>query len=135
MKKVMVFGTFDILHPGHIDFIRQAKLHGDFLYICVARDENVMQIKGKAPLNNLSQRIKALKAKHIGDEVFAGDQTDFFKAIAEKKPDIICLGYDQSSFGLREYLIKTASTIGLVTLKPFKEKMHKSSIIKKKKGL
>jgi FAD synthetase len=135
MKKVMVFGTFDILHPGHLDFIKQAKKHGDFLSICVARDENVKKAKGKLPLNCLSERLRALKAKALADEVIAGDKSDFFRAIAEKNPDIICLGYDQKHFDVEEYIKKNKLKIMVLRLKPFKEQTHKSSIIKMKNGL
>ena len=45
MKKVMVFGTFDGLHEGHLDFFRQAREYGDYLIVAVARDVNVKKIK------------------------------------------------------------------------------------------
>jgi FAD synthetase len=131
MKKVMIFGTFDILHPGHIDFIKQSKKYGDHLSICVARDENIKKIKGRLPLNNLSERIKALKVKLLADDVFAGDKTDFFKVIAEKRPALICLGYDQKALGLEKYIKDNKIKLEILRMKPFKENINKSSIIKK----
>ena len=47
MKKVIVFGTFDILHQGHLDFFRQAKQYGDYLIVAVAHDENVKKSRPK----------------------------------------------------------------------------------------
>jgi len=45
MKTVMTFGTFDIVHPGHIHFLQQAKTYGDRLITIVARDMNVQKFK------------------------------------------------------------------------------------------
>ncbi|HEY4500387.1 MAG TPA: adenylyltransferase/cytidyltransferase family protein, partial [Candidatus Paceibacterota bacterium] len=50
MKRVMVFGTFDILHPGHLYFLRAAKKLGDYLIVSLARDVNVRKIKGRKAL-------------------------------------------------------------------------------------
>ena len=49
MKKVLIAGTFDIIHPGHINLIKQAKEFGDFLVVVIARDKNVIKAKGKQP--------------------------------------------------------------------------------------
>jgi len=49
MKKVMAAGTFDLLHPGHIDFLKQAKKEGDYLIIVIATDETSGHDKGKPP--------------------------------------------------------------------------------------
>ena len=48
----MVFGAFDGLHPGHLDFFRQAKEYGDTLVVSVGTDKNVEKIKGKKPQNS-----------------------------------------------------------------------------------
>ena len=58
MKKVMVFGTFDIFHDGHRDYFKQAREFGDYLIVVVARDENVLKIKGNIPRNNEKAREK-----------------------------------------------------------------------------
>ena len=135
MRKVMVFGTFDILHKGHEDFIRQAKHQGDFLYVVVAQDKNVAKIKGRAPINNINKRIEQLKNKGLGDEIMTGDETDFLKAIEEKKPDIICLGYDQESLGLEKENKQKGWNITIKRMKPFNRHIHKSSIIRKNNNL
>ncbi|MHA1679090.1 MAG: adenylyltransferase/cytidyltransferase family protein, partial [Promethearchaeota archaeon] len=59
-KKVLCFGTFDILHPGHVSFLKQARKYGNYLVVVVARDENVKKIKGKYPLDNELKRIENL---------------------------------------------------------------------------
>lgn len=45
MKKVMTFGTFDVFHPGHLYYLREAKKLGNYLVTVVARDETVLNIK------------------------------------------------------------------------------------------
>ena len=47
MKKVILFGTFDIFHKGHKNFLEQAQEFGDYLIVVIARDKTVKKIKGK----------------------------------------------------------------------------------------
>jgi len=61
MKKTLVFGTFDILHPGHEYFLKEAKRHGDQLVVVVARDLTVKQVKKLMPDNNELERLKIVK--------------------------------------------------------------------------
>ena len=98
MKKVMVFGTFDILHPGHLHMLKEAKEHGDFLVVIIARDQTVSTLKGKKPQHDEVARVKNLEALNIADEVRLGSLGDKYKVIREEKPDIIALGYDQKFF-------------------------------------
>ena len=49
IKKVMIFGTFDKFHPGHINFLKQSEQYGDYLIVVVARDITVKKLKGKMP--------------------------------------------------------------------------------------
>jgi len=57
-NKIMLFGTFDIFHEGHRDFLRQAREYGDYLIVVIARDETVKNVKGKLPRNNESVRLQ-----------------------------------------------------------------------------
>ena len=95
MKKVMVFGTFDILHKGHLDYFRQAKKHGDYLIAVVARDKTVLAVKGRLPLNNEKKRVKFVK-KFV-DKAILGGLKNRHKVVVKYKPDVICLGYDQKA--------------------------------------
>ena len=58
MKKVMAFGTFDGLHPGHLNFLKQARRLGDSLVVVVARDANVRKIKGRFPRLGEGERLR-----------------------------------------------------------------------------
>jgi len=129
MSKVMVFGTFDRLHKGHLNFFQQAKKHGDKLIIVVARDENVKKIKGKLPKSNESKRLReARKAiERSSDRAILGQIKDPYQIIKKERPDVICLGYDQDSFD--KDLKKLFPGIRIVRLKPYKVDIYKSSKI------
>jgi FAD synthetase len=114
----MVFGSYDILHPGHVIFIHEAIKHCEILRVVVARDENILQIKGKEPENHEGARLMLMnsmllamteyynsnrdpeKQIKIGTYhavlgcKFGGDR---YACINEWRPEVICLGYDQKS--------------------------------------
>ncbi len=133
MKKVLITGTFDHIHPGHINFLKQAKKLGDFLIVVIARDKTVSEVKDQTPLKNEYQRQDEIKELKIADRVILGKIGDKFEVIERQQPDIICLGYDQKSFtkNLKTELKKRGLTPKIVRLKSFKPHLYKSSIIKK----
>ena len=93
MRKVVATGTFDIIHPGHIRFLEEAKKLGDYLVVIVAREKNVKH-KPK-PIMPEEQRRRVVEALKPVDEAILGDEEDIFKPIERIKPDVIALGYDQ----------------------------------------
>ena len=135
MKKVMVFGTFDGLHDGHLDFFRQAKEHGDFLIAVAGRDVNIKKIKGHFPKRRDRERLTDLQRCKLVDKPVLGYEDDVYMTIETLKPDVICLGYDQISFSknLKSELKKRGLKIEIFRMKGYKpNKMH-SSILKNKK--
>lgn len=99
MKKILVFGTFDGLHEGHLDFFRQAKEMGDYLIVVVGRDSTIVKTKGRLPKFNENERLKAVQDCELISEARLGNEgSNPYKVIEEIKPDIICLGYDQTHF-------------------------------------
>jgi cytidyltransferase-like protein len=128
MTKVIVFGTFDIIHPGHIHLLKEAKEYGDFLIVVVARDDTVCVVKGKAPYYNEGERVNHIVDLNIADKVILGclDPDDRYKVIADEKPDIIALGYDQKVF-----VDKLAGIIDdnvkIVRISPYLPDLYKSS--------
>lgn len=92
----MVFGTFDVLHPGHIDFFAQAKELGDRLLVVVARDSNVSKIKGRSPRHSEDERLRNVQEITLVDKAVLGNETDPYTVIEKYHPDILALGYDQS---------------------------------------
>ena len=94
MVKVMATGTFDILHLGHIYFLKEAKKLGDSLAVVVATDSTVRKLKHE-PVNSEKIRLDLIKELKIVDEAYLGHEKDMYEIVKEIKPDIISLGYDQ----------------------------------------
>jgi len=94
MVKVMATGTFDLLHIGHIYFLKEAKKLGDRLIVVVARDSTVKKLKHE-PVTSEKMRVKLIKELKIVDEAIMGHEKDMYAVVEEVKPDIIALGYDQ----------------------------------------
>ncbi|OGE76712.1 MAG: hypothetical protein A3C85_04315 [Candidatus Doudnabacteria bacterium RIFCSPHIGHO2_02_FULL_48_21] len=133
MKRIMVFGTFDILHPGHISFLRQAKKLGDFLIVSLAREKFIKQIKGHKPLHSEMERKLMLENLKIVDKAVLGSRDDYIKHIVSQKPDIIALGYDQTVF--TENLKQKLADAGLKKVKVLRLKSYRSRIYKTNKIL
>ncbi len=131
MKQVLVFGTFDGLHPGHINFFEQAKKLGDELIVVVARDATVEKIKGRRPRKNENARLSDVKNAGIAGAVLLGNIGNPYEIIKKIKPDIIALGYDQNSFsaGLPEFIKKDHLNIEIVRLSAFEPEIYKSSLM------
>jgi len=130
MKKVMVFGTFNILHPGHLSLFKQAKKLGEVLYVVVACNETVAGLKNYIP-NDEKERMNRIKSVKMADYVLLGDLNDKFKAIKEIKPDVIGLGYDQTFFidDLKHFTAQNDFKIEIVRLKAFCPEKYKSRIL------
>lgn len=132
--KVLVAGTFDFLHPGHVDFFAQAKRHGNRLVVVVSRDSNAKMIKGKKPYFSQKERLALVTAVGIVDKAVLGDAQAFFSAVRKERPDAIVLGYDQWA---KEDKVRAALLrAGLAKTKVFRAKAkcpkkYKSSKIRK----
>jgi FAD synthetase len=96
-NRVLVFGTFDLLHPGHLSFLRQARNLGRELYVVIARDKNAEKLKGHQPIHNEQYRLNALtKLPFITKALLGQIELDHrYKLVREINPNIIALGYDQ----------------------------------------
>ena len=130
----MVFGTFDGIHEGHLDFFRQAREYGDYLIVIVGRDVNILKIKKHLPEKSEEQRFNSLKRCKLVDEARMGFEDGPYKIIEDLKPDVICLGYDQLAFtkNLKKEIKKRGLDIKIYRLKPFQPEKYHSSIINKK---
>jgi len=98
LKIVLTGGVFDIVHLGHLKTLKEAKSHGDILYVIIASDETVKANKGRKPLNNQENRVELLSHIDIVDIVERGasDPKKFIDIAIKVKPDVIILGYDQT---------------------------------------
>jgi len=93
MTRVLATGTFDILHPGHILYLRKAKELGDELFVIVSRD-SMVQHKSK-PILPEQQRLQVVETLEMVDHAELGSERDIFEPLTLIKPDIIALGFDQ----------------------------------------
>ena len=134
--KIMVFGTFDGLHPGHINFFKQAKKlsKNSFLIVSIARDKNIIKIKGKKSTLSENERFYLVKQNKFIDKVVLGGKIKYLPHILKEKPDIIALGYDQKTYvpELKKDLKNKGILIKIIRLKPHKEKIYKNHLLKNK---
>lgn len=95
-KKVLVGGCFDLLHFGHISFLKQAKSYGDWLIVALESDESVKRMKGEArPIHSQPQRKEMLESLSSVDEVISlpptrGDR-DYYELVRSVKPSVIAI--------------------------------------------
>ena len=96
MKKVFVNGTFDILHPGHMDLLYLASTYGDELTVAIDSDRRVKEKKGNnRPINNEDTRSTMMFHIKGVDKVFIFDSDEELRDIVkEYEPDIMMVGSD-----------------------------------------
>jgi FAD synthetase len=117
MVRVMASGVFDILHPGHLHFLEEARKLGDELVVVVATDNTVRQRKHE-PITPQDMRLKMIAALRIVDKAVLGHDGDMFRIVEEMKPDIIALGFDQAhgEEDLQKELAKRGLNIKIVRM-------------------
>jgi len=137
MKRVMVFGTFDGLHPGHFSLFRQARKYGEYLIAITARDKTVKKIKNRLPFKNELERLEDIQRCKLADKAILGYEVDPYRIIREIKPDVICLGYDQKAFieDLPKELEKMKLATKIYRMKPYRPEKYHSLIINKQRCL
>ena len=90
----MATGVFDLLHPGHLYFLNEARKLGDELVVVVARDQTARRLKSEPYVPELLRREMVEGLKPV-DKAVLGSSTDIYATVVELKPDIIALGYNQ----------------------------------------
>lgn len=96
MKRVMVNGTFDILHRGHIEMLNFAKDQGNYLLVAIDTDRRVKELKGLArPINNQEDRkFHLVNLCAVNEVQFFDSKEDLIKIMEEYKPDVYVKGSD-----------------------------------------
>ena len=138
MRKVVAFGSFDILHPGHLDYLNRAKRLGDFLIVVVARDSSIRAIKGRDPFFGEKERLLMVKSLRIVDRALLGNPMrkpeDGYRIIKELMPKAIVFGYDQRAdvADVKAWLAKNRIKADVIKLRHgLNTNRYKSSRIRK----
>ena len=94
-KIVFVNGCFDILHPGHIHLLKNAKNKGEYLFVGLNSDKSLKALKGKErPFFSQTERKKMLLELKSVDEVRIFSDLNALKLLKKIKPDIYVKGSD-----------------------------------------
>src|SRR5208282_433989 len=92
--RVMATGVFDLLHPGHVFFLTEARKLGDELVVVVARDQTARRLKREPYVPEHIRREMVGSLKPV-DRAVLGSATDIYETVINERPNIIVLGYDQ----------------------------------------
>src|SRR5690625_2746886 len=130
MKKVITYGTFDLLHTGHINILRRGKALGDYLIVAVLTDEFIM-LKHKEEYHLFEERNQILEAIKYVDEVIGEDNWDQKVSDVKKHNiDVFVMGNDwEGEFDfLKEQceVVYLPRTSGISTTKIKDELKHKN---------
>ena len=96
-KKVFVSGCFDMLHSGHVEFLRRAAALGDELYVALGSDKTVFDLKGRPPVNTEQERlfmVKNVKWVHQAFISSGSGYLDFEPELREIMPDVFVVNED-----------------------------------------
>ncbi|MFA5954504.1 MAG: adenylyltransferase/cytidyltransferase family protein [Patescibacteria group bacterium] len=131
-KKVLIFGTFDLLHPGHLSFLKEA---GDIGSVVVALTPDALLVtyKGRPAVNPYAVRKRRLERLTWVQEVVSADAIpNTYSILMRVKPEVILLGYDQGHLAkqlttrIREYHLK----IDIVIARPYRASIYRSSLFR-----
>jgi len=125
MKTVLAGGRFNIIHPGHVYFLKKAKTLGDRLVVIIASDKTV-KTAGKSLLFPDTDRKRMVESLRFVDKVIIGypirDPEGYARIIKRVKPDIIAVGHDQRVLpsSLKEMAKRAHHPVSVVRIKPYK---------------
>lgn len=113
MKRIVItFGTFDLLHCGHINILERAKTLGDILIVGVSSDKLNYFKKNKYPIYSEQERMKIIQSIKFVDEVFLEESLELKEDyILKYKADVLVMGDDWQ--GKFDYLSKTCEIVYL----------------------
>lgn len=104
MKRVLTYGTFDLLHYGHINLLRRAKALGDYLIVALSTDD-FNALKGKKAYHNYETRKKMLEAIRYVDLVIPEESWEQkIDDVKKYQVDIVVMGSDWAGSSKFDYL-------------------------------
>ncbi len=124
----MAFGTFDLLHKGHLFYLSEASKQGNELRIVIARDARVYKMKGRTPIHPERERVENVVKAFPYASVILWSEDDIFAPLREYAPDILVFWYDQ--YVPEEVIRKDFPTMKIVRTWGFEVETYKSSKIR-----
>jgi choline-phosphate cytidylyltransferase len=95
MRRVITFGTFDVLHVGHVRILERAKAHGDHLIVGVSSDALNVAKKGRDSVFSQAERIEIVSALAVVDDVFVEESLELKRDyITQWQADVLVMGDD-----------------------------------------
>jgi cytidyltransferase-like protein len=95
LKVVMIGGAFEIIHPGHLHTMAEARKLGNTLVAVAATDGAVLKNKGREPVTPQEWRVKLISSLRTVDVGLAGGKGNIYDTLEKVRPDVVALGYDQ----------------------------------------
>ncbi len=133
-KIVFTNGCFDLLHPGHVEYLCRARDLGDLLWLGLNSDASVQRLKGPSrPINSIEDRARVLAALACVDLISGFEEDTPLELISKIKPSIHTKGGDYKKENLPEYPL-ILSLGGEVVILPFLEGKSTTAILEKAKG-
>lgn len=134
-KVVFTNGCFDLLHPGHIDYLKKARAKGDILVVGLNSDESVSRLKGsQRPINNYEFRSRMLAAFDFVNFVIKFDEDTPKELIEYINPQVLVKGGDYQIADIIGYQ-HVINYGGIVETIPFLDGFSSTNIVDKIKGL
>lgn len=132
-KVVFTNGCFDIIHSGHVEYLRKSRMMGDCLIVAINSDKSVKKLKGKnRPINSIESRISVIEAFEFVDQIIVFDNDMPLHLVLEIQPNIYTKGgdYDLENVigpGYGSDVIESFG--GKVILIPLLDKFSSSNIV------
>jgi len=131
---VFTNGCFDLLHPGHLEYLAKAKELGDALIVAVNDDDSVKGLKGESrPINTLMDRMDMLAGLEAVDFVISFSEDTPIKLIKQIQPQVLVKGGDYK----KEEIVGASFTEengGTISIIPFKEGYSSTALIERIKN-
>ena len=130
-KVVFTNGCFDLLHPGHLKYLKEASLLGDFLIVGLNSDKSISQLKGKnRPINDFDFRATMLSYLDFVDYIIEFDDLEPVNLIKSVNPNILVKGADYINKAISgaDHVVSNG---GVVVLIDFLEGYSSTKLIQK----
>lgn len=118
---VFTNGCFDLLHPGHVRYLQEARLEGDVLLVAMNDDDSIRRLKGPTrPILPLRERLKVMAALGCVDMVTSFHEDTPIPLLEETRPDVLVKGGDYPVTGVvgHELVMSWGGAVKVLSLSP-----------------